>query len=346
MADEDSTVVSATPEASSPAPQDSAPSPAPASEPTQETSGTESKETLLDAVLKVIPASTEKDVLADQDAAQPEAPETADAEAPDEDDDKEPAAEASNGILRKKISKLLKSRHEFKTRVAELEARLPEAEIGRAVQAAAMENNLGADEIANLITIGGFMKRGEYKAFYDAAAPFMRKAQEYLGYALPADVRQKVQQGQMTEAAAKDYVRLSMDKQRGDLTRETEQTVWARQAHAQAQSYVEQQVSAYETRLAAADPEYKLKAVAIQRAAKAKLLDRGNTINSAEEALAITKEAYDEVNADYRKWQPRPQATARTPNGNGSTHMARAEPRSVMEAALQGLERSRNGAGL
>ena len=63
--------------------------------------------------------------------------------------------------------------------------------------------------------------------------------------------------------------------------------------------------------------------------AQAKLQERGGFIHNAEEALAITKEAYDEVNAAIRKLQPAAHATSRMPNGNGQTRQARAEPKSL-----------------
>ena len=75
------------------------------------------------------------------------------------------------------------------------------------------------------------------------------------------------------------------------------------------------------------------------------LLERGGTIQTVQDALTITKAAYDEVNATIRKQRPAPAPTSKLPNGNGATSPVTAEPKSLMEAAMLGLARARNGTG-
>jgi len=348
MADELDTTTSSTPEsAPSPSPSsapatDSAPS-SPPSEPTSESSG-DSKESLLNAVLKVVPESTEPDVLADP--AHPEAPDKpddgqAEAESESDDDDSEPPAEAASPLIRKKINKLLKQRRELRSENAQLK---PVAEIGSQLETFAKTNDLSGDDIATALKIAAARRAG-HQAFYEAIAPYVRESQEYLGIALPQEVRQMVQSGQMTEQMAKEYVRQQMDHRRVLAERSHEQTSFAKQAYRAAQDQVNRSVIAFEQQLAASDPDYKAKQASVLRTAQAMLFERGGTITNVNDAIAITKAAYDEVNATIRKQRPAPQATSRMPNGNGQTHSARAEPGSLMEAALVGLSRSRNGAG-
>ncbi len=352
MADElDTTTSSATESAPSPTPSsapatDSAP-PSPPSEPTSEASGDSSKESLLDAVLKVVPEATETDVLADsKEPAHPEAPTQpddgqAEAESESDDDDSVPAAEAASPLIRKKINKLLKQRRELRSENAQLK---PIAEVGSQLETFAKTNDLSGDDIATALKIAAARRAG-HQAFYEAIAPYVRESQEYLGIALPREVREKVQQGHLTEEMAKEYVRQQMDHQRLQAERSHEQTSFAKQAYQQAQDQVNRSVIAFEQQLAASDPDYKAKQASVLRTAQAMLFERGGTITNVNDALAITRAAYDEVNATIRKQRPAPQATSRMPNGNGQTHSARAEPGSLMEAALVGLSRSRNGAG-
>jgi hypothetical protein len=75
------------------------------------------------------------------------------------------------------------------------------------------------------------------------------------------------------------------------------------------------------------------------------LFERGGQIATVEDALEITKAAYDEVNRQYRSIQPRPQATAPHLNGATQSPSARAAPKSLYEAALQGLENARRSGG-
>jgi hypothetical protein len=327
------------------APSPSQPSPSPVSSQPDTGDTGQSKQTLLDAVLKVAPASNEKDVL--ETAAEPppegEKPEKPDdqaepAETPDEGED--PVPQEATPALRKKFNKLLKQRRELRQ---EVEALRPSADIGRELENFASVTNLGGDEIANVLRMSAMLKAGDYQGFYAAVSPFVRTAQEYLGIVLPKDLQVRVQQGQMTEAAAREFARQRFDGQRADIgRREAERTVVQHRTQA-AQSDVHRAVAGFESRLSANDPDYKAKAPAVRRAAQAMVYERGGTINSVEEALEITKAAYEEVNRQVRAYQPRPVATAPKPNGSTQSPSTRSAPKSLMEAALQGLEVSRRG---
>jgi hypothetical protein len=353
MSDESETS-SASPEVlSTPAPAASEPSTpsSPSTQPSTESSSGTAKESMLDAVLKVVPANTEKDALASEATAPPEVqddtPEDG-AEAPEDDDDDdegEAPVDAGNPRLQKKIRKLLQQRQELRNAVAEYEAMRPVAEIGAQMQAFATANKLTGDDVAKVMQLGAMLRAGDYAGFYEMVAPFVRTAQEYLGIALPKDIRERVKTGQMTEAAARELVRTRMDQRRGQQQFTEQRSEIAARDLQQTQTQVERSVNAFESQLAAADPDYKAKASAIRRTAQAMLLERGGTIQTVQDALNITKAAYDEVNASMRRLRPVPVGTSTRPNGNGSTSPVTAEPRSMMEAALQGLARSRNGSG-
>jgi hypothetical protein len=189
------------------------------------------------------------------------------------------------------------------------------------------------------------LRAGDYAGFYRSVSPFVRTAQEYLGIALPPDLSERVKAGHMTEAVAKEHARIRLENQRGQIqVREAErqQTVTNTQV---VQDQVTRSVNAFEKQLAASDPDYKAKAASVRRTAQAMLLERGGRIAGVDDALTITKAAYDEVNAAMRKMRPALASTAARPNGNGTTMSATAEPKSIMEAALQGLARARNGTG-
>jgi hypothetical protein len=332
----DSPPVASPQESSAPSPQPSAETPAEA--------GT-SKESLLDAVLKVVPATTESDVLAPTDAeAPPEAIEPdsqqAEPEEPETDDD-EPPPEAAPAI-RKKINKLLKQRRELRDQLSQLQA---PAEIGSELEQFAKVNDLSGEDIAGTLRIAAMLRHGDYQSFYQAIAPFVRTAQEYLGVVLPRDLADQVQQGQMSEQAAKAYARQRFDGQRSQFELKATEQAHQRQQVQAVQSDVQRAVSSFELRLSASDPDYKAKAPSVRRAAQALLFERGGTISSVQEALDITRTAYDEVNRQMRAFQPVPRATHPQPNGASQTPSARAAPKTLMEAALQGLEQARRTGG-
>ena len=354
--DADSSISSPSPDTSStPAPaaasETSAPS-SPAAEPPAGQSGT-SSESMLDAVLKVVPADNQTDALAaTEEPAHPEASAekpVEEAGEPAEDDDDistdEAAVKGNPRLLQKKIAKLLRERHELRDTVQQMEALRPSAEIGQSVQEFATANRLGGDDVAKLLELGAMLRAGDYAGFYRSVSPFVRTAQEYLGIALPPDLSERVKAGHMTEAVAKEHARIRLENQRGQIqVREAErqQAVTSTQA---VQDQVTRSVNAFEKQLAASDPDYKAKAASVRRTAQAMLLERGGRIAGVDDALSITKAAYDEVNAAMRKMRPALASTAARPNGNGTTMSATAEPKSIMEAALQGLARARNGTG-
>lgn len=302
------------------------------------------KPTLLDAVLKVVPASTEPDVLAEKATDAPTSP-----------DDGEPAAEgqdnadeASDAELAgmgprtaKKFKTLLRQRGELRQQVAELQQLQPTAEIGGQLANFAQENDLSSDDVIRAISLAAAVRAGDWQGFYAQVGPYVRRAQEYLGLVLPEDLGQRVQQGHMTESAAREYARTRFDAARAQAVaaqREAELSS-SRVSHVQAD--VQGAVTRFETQLAAGDPDYRAKAEAIRRTTQALLHERGGQINSVEEALDIVRAAHAEVTSQFRRFLPAPRPTNPVPNGNSQQPSARAAPRNLMEAALQGLERSR-----
>jgi hypothetical protein len=309
----------------------------------------QSKETLLDAVLKVVPATTETDVLAaTKDKAPPEAtqPDSEDQAETETDDtsseEDEQAPQEATPAIRKKINKLLKQRRELRDEVSHL--RKP-AEIGSELETFAKTNDLSGDDVANTLRMAAMLRAGDYQSFYQAVAPFVRTAQEYLGIVLPRDLQDEVRKGQMTEAAAKAFARQRFDGQRAQFERQAVEEAHGRQQVQYVQNDVQRAVSNFELRLSASDPDYRAKQPAVRRVAQALLFERGGTISSVEEALALTQEAYNEVNKQVRSYQPRPTATALNPNGATQSPSARAAPKTLMEAAIQGLENARRAGG-
>jgi hypothetical protein len=339
----------ATPSAAAPSPSPSTPT-----EPSADSSGDQSKSTLLDAVLKVVPATNEKDVLAKpeepsspQDDTTPQDPDQADKDLETDDgpspDDDEPAPADAAPAVRKKINKLLKQRRELRNEVAALR---PAAEIGGELEQFATQNKLSGEDIAGTLRIAAMLRAGDYATFYKTIAPYVRTAQEYLGVVLPKDLSDRVRAGHMTETAAKEFARQRYDTQRTNFElRETQQETQVSKVHA-IQADVQRAVSSFELRLSANDPDYKAKAPSIRRTAQAMLFERGGTIANVNEALEITKAAYDEVNRQMRTISPRPAATPRQPNGaSPQPSSARAAPKTLMEAALIGLDNARRAGG-
>jgi len=303
------------------------------------------KPSLLDAVLQVVPASTEPDVLADKATDAPTSPESGSdtAEGVESGDDTASPEELAGMGPRvaKKFKTLLRKNGELRDQIAEYETYRPVAEIGSQLQSFAAENDLAPDDIIRAISLAAAVRAGDWQGFYAQVSPYVRRAQEYLGLVLPEDLGQRVQQGHMTEAAAREYARTRFDADRARAFAEQRGSELTATRHRQVQANVQNAVTRFETQLAASDPDYRAKAEAIRRTTQALLHERGGQITTVEEALDIVREAHAEVTAQYRRLMPAPRPTNPVPNGNSQQPSARAAPRNMMEAALQGLERAR-----
>jgi hypothetical protein len=301
------------------------------------------KQTLLDAVLKVVPADTEGDVLAaDKPTDAPASPAIDDGDQADQGSESNELTEADTVGMgpsaAKKFKVLLRQRGELRDHIASLQ---PVAEIGGQLANFARENDLSSDDIVKAVSLAAAVRVGDWQSFYQQVGPFVRRAQEYLGLVLPDDLGHRVQQGHMTEAMAREYARTRFDAAKATAVAQQRETEIQTSRVQNVQADVQRAVANFETQLAARDPDYRAKADAIRRTTQAILHERGGQITSAQEALDIVQAAHAEVTQQYRRLMPAPRATHPVPNGNSQQPSARAQPKTLMEAALQGLERAR-----
>jgi hypothetical protein len=103
---------------------------------------------------------------------------------------------------------------------------------------------------------------------------------------------------------------------------------------------VQAAVTTWETETKGRDPDYALKAPAVLRISQALIAEQGRP-KTAEAAVAMAKAAYEEAGRMFAAVRPAPRPTASVPSGARAVNGARAEPTTMMEAAIRGLERSR-----
>lgn len=317
----------------------------------------ETKETLLDVVKDAVKAANggDKEEAGSEDDEE-EAP-TSDAEGKDdaeqegEEDEVDPEdaqmledAKAAGKRTQKEVRKLLRHRSALRKEVAALQ---PAAEIGTELNNFAKTHDLSGDDVINALHIAATLRRGDWSTFYQMVSPFVRRAQEEIGVVLPEDVQQMVDAGQISPQAAQQFVRTRFDQERLAIENRRNAELSQQYFTTQVQGNVSRAVSDYEAHLAARDPDYKAKAGFVERAVgdRLRLLQsQGRGVSSVNEAIEIVKDAYNEVNTQFRKFAQPPKATSRTPNGtNSQPPAAKPTPKNMMEAALAGLNSSRAG---
>jgi hypothetical protein len=99
-------------------------------------------------------------------------------------------------------------------------------------------------------------------------------------------------------------------------------------------------VTTWEAELRGRDPDYDRKAPYVLRFSQALIAEHGRP-RTAEAGIAMAKQAYEEANRMFASVKPAPVPTAPQPSGARSVNGARAEPKTLMEAAMLGLERAR-----
>ena len=346
---------------SGPAPDAAPPSPAPATPSTTPSSTdapsapsssapAESKETLLDAVLKAVPPKGEDpDKLTLPGEAPPASgtgPDGPSEPTPDElpaDPTPEEMARYSSKT-RDRVKLLLKQRNEATQQAQALQS---EADLSRGLRQYLTEVDIGKEDFSLLMDLGAALRRGDFKTFYAGVKPYVDLAEEALGVSLPPDVAKYVQEGHMTTEAAKRYAQERLNRQMAES-----QAQRTRATHEQAQTRIQQEtlgnavrdtVSQWENEVRKVDPDYGHKQDLMKDMLWSVVRELGEP-KDPQHAIQIANEAYRRVNAQVARFRPQPKPTQASPSSVHRATGVTPEPKSLMEAAMLGLERSRHSA--
>lgn len=327
---------------SAPSPSESAPSPSasPPAEPTQ----AETRESLLAHVQQAVPelrssqAPDEPGSVSPTHAAKSEATPSPDGKplADDLPDDVSPEELAQfPAITKKRIDKLLDQRRTLRADVQRLQALEPSAKAAASVTEYLKANDIGQDDFLLTLELAAAMRRGDFKTFYEGVQPYMRLAEEYLGVQLPRDLQQRVAEGHMTTASAREFARQRMDHALAESQRVRQAQMYDQTttAHAQQQlgNAVEAKVNQWEQATRASDPDYGRKQAAVQDTMWAVVREQGRP-QSPEHAVAIAQESYRRVNERYRSWAPPARPTSAQPRSTGKTNGATPVAKTLLEA--------------
>jgi hypothetical protein len=311
----------------------------------------ESKESLLEAVMKVVKPPVDDAVKLPETEAAPaldkSQPETADGQDAQEDLPDDPTAEEMGRYTsrtRKRISKLLEQRNDLH---AQNQALRGAAEMGNGVREYLQRNDIQKEDFSVLLDLGAALRRGDWQTFYAGVRPYVQVAEEALGLRLPQDLAVRVQQGHMTTDAARNFSQERYARQMAEANAHRIQTATEtanQQAYvARVQDEVASAVSDWENRTRQQDPDYGMKQDAVKNLLWAVVREVGAP-QSPQHAVEIAQEAYRRANEMTSRMAPKPRATAPVPSSIHRSTGATAEPKNMMEAAMLGLSRTRRTA--
>ncbi len=251
---------------------------------------------------------------------------------------------AANPGLRRRFKQVRAQVDRLKEQVAAVQ---PDAEQYQKLQTFMASNELDARSAANALRIAALVQ-GAINGRVDPASVLSElshwadQLKGLSGDMLPDDVRKRLDDGVIDDDTAKEIARLrasQVTRQRREQLDQRALTTEATQSRAQ---HIYGAVQAWESAIRARDPDYARKAKLVESVAKSLRLERyGQGLPpDAQTAQALAQEAYDQVTRELAAALPAP-AAVRTPlNGAASPKSTvRTEPKSSLEAAIQGLER-------
>ena len=334
----------------SPAPETSSPDGlAPSSSAPQ----AETKETLLDHVLKSVPPQGEDpDRLTLPSEATPTSPGQPETPSSDEAEPTGPLPELTPEELarfssrtRARIKQLVAERDTARGEGATLRA---DAEVAAGIRQYLASTEIQKEDFALLLDLGAALRKGDFQSFYaGVGSPTCDLAEEALGISIPPDLRQQVQQGNMTTEAARTFSRERMARQiaegRAQHTTTQHQQIVGRAQQEALGNAVRDTVTNWEAQVKQVDPDYGHKQDLMKDMLWAVIRETGAPQNP-NHALQIANEAYRRVNATVARFRPAPRATQASPSSVHRATGVTPEPKSLMEAAMLGLDRARRSA--
>jgi hypothetical protein len=197
---------------------------------------------------------------------------------------------------------------------------------------------LTAEEVRDGFAIMRDLKNNP-EAALKALQPIWDNLQIVLGNTLPSDLQQKVEDGLIDEATARETARLRMTGQIRERQAELESQRRETQAQRDAGNARAEAVNAWVAEKSA-DPDF----ARVQPLLRGQVLqvqqswrEQGKRFDTPQSAVALTKEAYESVLRTLVAQRPRP-AIKPTPR-SGTSVAAPAAPKSLKEAILNSLGR-------
>lgn len=239
---------------------------------------------------------------------------------------------------RRRFERLLGQRDEARTA---LEQARPDLDQHRQLQGYLREHQLAPDDVNMLLGVGASLRKGEYQAFLNGVMPYVQAAQEALGLRFSPDLQQQVDDGLITEDTAREVTRTRFRANQAESRLAEETNTRTQETQGRAIEAVRVAVATWEDGIRKTDPDYALKAVAVQRFSQAYMQERGVPRNPAD-AVKLVQDAYADATAQFARVRPQPRPTRIAPSGlNGVSHGGTQEPRTMKDAAIMALANMR-----
>lgn len=239
---------------------------------------------------------------------------------------------------RRRIEQLLAQRNEARQTSERFKADADAFNQFRSYQQA---HQLENDDVNLLLATGAALRRGDFKAFLEGVMPYVEVAQQAMGISLPVDLHQQVENGQIPIETAREISINRIQNARLQTEANTYREGMELQGQQQLARSIYDAVAGWEAQAKSRDPDWALKQDIVERFSQALVMGEGRP-TSPQQAVTMAQRAYEEANRVVARMRPQPSPTRQQPSGvhqstgNGA---AAPEPRTLMEAAILGLQR-------
>lgn len=229
-----------------------------------------------------------------------------------------------------------------RAKAAESKVEAAEVEAGkfRQITDFMSKNQLTGDDANLTFGIMAAAKQGDYKTFLDLVMPYVETARAHLGEHVPDDLRGQIDDGFITEEAARETAKLRAQKKDADerLARQTQQ--FEQSQAEQRSNAIHQAVSTWKQTASLSDPDFARKEELVTGLVVSRMQREGSP-TSPEIAVQWAKEAYQQVGSLVKSETPSA-PTRPTPSATPTRNAQPKAPGSLMEAAMRGLQAAQN----
>lgn len=204
------------------------------------------------------------------------------------------------------------------------------------------QTGLDAQEIDSALSIAALVRHDPAAALKELSG-VVDSLRRIVGEVLPQDIQAMVDDGSMTEAAARQFARARYEADHAKVNvQRVQQSVEQRQQQERQQSeqqFVEhtgEVLTQWENRWKASDPDYPMKQSLVRSRVVELVQERGKPRN-VDEAIQLAEDARNDINQQLRSVIQRTRQPVRTVTGGTSTGVVPAKPSSPIEAARAAL---------
>jgi hypothetical protein len=228
-----------------------------------------------------------------------------------------------------RFQQVIQERTAFKR---ELDSMKPDADEWRAVRSFMDGNSLNPQEVAKGFEIMAAMKNDPIRA-KEMLSFYWGKLEEFSGSRLPNDLKQKVDEGEVTDEVASELARRRNEiefyqaQKYINTQRQAEQVQMQQQAYNQ--NVIRGSVVDWESNIKTRDADYSVKQPFLMDKVKAAMA--ANPPRNSQEAVALVDQAYREVNDSLRRVMPQRAAATSIRSETSSANVA-PQPKSLRDA--------------